>query len=260
MTKHLEDVDLTKTLSRTRSEERLLSAQRRLLHLRLLTAGLLGDHQLGPGILVVLEGWDASGKGGSIRRLVAPLDPRHVTVAPFSTPTEREARHHFLWRFFPSLPGHGGMSVFDRTWYGRVLVERIEDLVAPDAWERAYGEINSFERSLVDEGVVIIKLFLHISADEQLRRFEDRQSDPLKNWKLTEDDWRNRSMRAAYHEAIDDMLDRTDTDAAPWHVIPAESKHFARVAVIETVNRELERGLRRFGIEPPASEGRDYGV
>ena len=256
----LDKVDLSKSMSRASAEERLLDAQRHLLHLRLVAAGLIGDGRIGPGILVLFEGWDASGKGGAIRRLVTPLDPRHVTVAAFGTPTVREARHHFLWRFFPSLPGLGGMSVFDRTWYGRVLVERVEELVPEATWRRAYEEINAIEHSLVEEGLVIVKFFLHISAEEQLRRFEDRESDPLKIWKLTDEDWRNRAKRPAYRDAVDEMLARTDTDSAPWHVVPSESKHFARLMVIETVIRSLEEHMRRAGIEPPVSEGRDYGA
>jgi polyphosphate kinase 2 (PPK2 family) len=260
MVQRLDDVDLDHSLSRVESEERLVAAHRHLLHLRLVTAGLLGDGSLGPGILVLMEGWDASGKGGAIRRLVAPLDPRHVTVAPFGTPTDREARHHFLWRYFPSIPGLGGMSVFDRSWYGRVLVERVEKIASKEAWQRAYSEINGFEESLSLEGVVVIKIFLHISDAEQLRRFEARREDSLKSWKLTDEDWRNRSQRAAYEVAIDDVLTHTDTDLAPWHVIPAESKHYARVAVVETVIAQIERGMRRHGLEPPVSQGRDYGI
>jgi len=260
MPPRLHQVDLSLTMSREESEKRIAAAQRRLLHLRLLTAGLLGDGTLGPGIMVVMEGWDASGKGGAIRRLVAPLDPRHVTVATFAAPTQRELRHHFLWRFFPSVPGIGGMSVFDRSWYGRVLVERVEHLIDEETWRRAYGEINGFEQSLAIEGLVVIKLFLHISDEEQLRRFESRQANPLKSWKLTEEDWRNRAKRHAYEHAIDDCLAETSTEAAPWHVIAADSKHYARVAVLERVITELEEGMKRYGMEPPPSEGRDFGV
>ena len=256
----LSSADLSLRLSRVESEERLLRAQRRLLHLRLMSGGLVGDGRLGPPLLVLTEGWDASGKGGAIRRIVAPLDPRHVTVAPFAAPTPRELRHHFMWRFFPSLPGWGGMTVLDRSWYGRVLVERVEGLIDEATWTRAYDEINSFERSLADEGMVIVKLFLHISDDEQLRRFEARRDDPLKSWKLTDEDWRNRAQRPAYEGAIEDMLQRTDTGSAPWTVIPAESKHLARVAAIEQVIHQLETGMTAAGIEPPPSEGKDFGA
>jgi len=260
MATSLSHTKLDEKLSRSDSLLEIDVAQRRLLHLRLINAGLLGDGRLGPPLLVLIEGWDASGKGGAIRRLVAPLDPRHVTVAPFAAPTPREVRHHFFWRFFPVLPGWGGMTVLDRSWYGRVLVERVEALIEPKVWDRAYDEISDMERSLVGEGMVIIKLFLHISDKEQLKRFEARAGDPLKAWKLTDEDWRNRAKRPDYELAIDEMLARTDTDAAPWDVIPAESKHFARVAVLRKVIGRLEAGMIRSGIEIPPSSGLDFGA
>lgn len=253
----LDDIDLTQTMSKEEAEVRLLRAQRHLLHLRLISGGLIGN-QIGPPLLVLMEGWDASGKGGAIRRLVAPLDPRHYRVDSFGTPSSNDRRHHFLWRFFPSIPGTGGMVVLDRTWYGRVLVERVEDLVDEQGWERAYGEINDFERSMAAEGVIFVKFFLHISEEEQLRRFEGRRDNPLKQWKLTEEDWRIRAQRDRYLEAINEMLRRTDTDHAPWTVIAAESKHFARIAVIETVIAALEEGMRHNGIQPPRSLGLDF--
>ena len=160
---------------------------------------------------VVFEGWDASGKGGAIKRLVKQLDPRHVRVRSFSAPTDDEQRHHWLWRFWPVLPGWGGMAVFDRSWYGRVLVERVEGFAEHDAWQRAYTEIREFESMLVVEGTILVKFWMHISEEEQLRRFEARKKDPLKSWKLTDEDWRNREKRAEYAEAVEDMLDRTST-------------------------------------------------
>lgn len=258
MSLSLADVDLTQKLSKAASEECLAALQRHLLHLRLVCAGLIGDGMLGPPVLVLFEGWDASGKGGAIRRLVAHIDPRHVSVTGFGTPSTRESRHHFLWRFFPHLPGLGGMSVFDRTWYGRVLVERVENLAAPAAWQRAYDQINDIERALGEEGMIIIKLFLHISDDEQLRRFEERRTDPLTSWKLTEEDWRNRSKRSDYETAIDEMLARTSPPSAPWSVIAGNSKHFARVSVLEHVIARIEHGMRMAGIEPPASQGLEF--
>jgi polyphosphate kinase 2 (PPK2 family) len=184
--------------------------------LRLQAGGQIGGRRLGPPLAVLFEGWDAAGKGGAIRRLTARLDPRHFTVAQFAAPTERERRHHFLWRFVPPLPGWGGMTVFDRTWYGRVLVERVEGLASEAEWERAYGQIVDFERALAVEGMVLVKLWLHISAGEQLRRFHAREADPLKRWKLTDEDWRNRERRADYGQAIEEMLRRADHAAAPW--------------------------------------------
>ena len=208
--------------------------------------------RLGPPLAILFEGWDASGKGGAIKRLVAPLDPRHVRVVQFAAPTHDEKRHHFLWRFWPSLPGWGGMAVFDRTWYGRVLVERVEGFASQDKWTRAYDEINNFERGLADEGTVLIKFWLHISPEEQLKRFKRRETDPLKSWKLTDEDWRNREKLDVYSEAVEDMIARTSIEPhATWHLIPGDSKRYARVAVVETVVAEIEEGMRRHGMKPP---------
>jgi polyphosphate kinase 2 (PPK2 family) len=246
----LADVDLTRSLRGDETERRLAAAQRRLLTLRLQLGGLTGDGPLGPPLLVLFEGWDASGKGGAIKRLVAPLDPRHVRVAQFAAPTETEKRHHFLGRFWPVLPGWGGMTVLDRSWYGRVLVERVRGLASEPEWTRAYDDIVAFERMLVGDGTVLVKLWLEISEAEQLRRFEKRRRDPLRHWKLTDEDWLNRGQRPQYEEAVEAMLAHTDQPAAPWHLIPAESKGYARVAVIETVIEAVEAGMRAHGIEP----------
>ncbi len=254
----LDEIDLSASMTREKSEQRIERLQLRLLHLRLVSGGLLGTGELGPPLCVAFEGWDASGKGGAIKRLVGRIDPRHVSVAQFGVPSDEEKRHHFLWRFGDSLPGWGEMSVFDRSWYGRVLVERVEKLVKPDVWQRAYDEINDFEHGLVDEGMTLVKIWLHISDGEQKRRFETRRDDPLRRWKLTDEDWRNRSKRAEYVEAVEEMLDKTDKADAPWDLISAESKHYARVAVLKTVISRMEEGMRRWGIEPPVSEGEDY--
>jgi AMP-polyphosphate phosphotransferase len=249
-----EHIDLTLTLPAVEAQERLERAQRRLLALRLQCAGLIGDGTLGPPLCVLFEGWDASGKGGAIRRLTAPLDPRHVTVAEFAAPSEREKRHHFLWRFWPVIPGTGGMVVLDRSWYGRVLVERVEGFASKPEWRRAYEEIANFERGICDEGLVLVKFWMQISEAEQLKRFEARRSDPLKRWKLTDDDWRNRERRPEYEQALRDMLRHTDHKQAPWTLIPAESKAYARVAVIEAVVERLEHGMRAAGQEPLDAE------
>jgi polyphosphate kinase 2 (PPK2 family) len=242
----LADVDLSERLGKEEGLERLEKLQKRLLQARLELGGLLGDGTLGPPLCVVFEGWDASGKGGAIKRLVAPLDPRHVTVAQFAAPTEREKRHHFLWRFWPHLPGRGGMCVFDRSWYGRVLVERVEGFATKAEWTRAYDEIVSFESGLCADGMVLVKLWMHISPEEQLRRFEERQKSKLKRWKLTDEDWRNRERRPAYEKAVDEMLERTDHELAPWHVVPGDSKSLARVRVVEIVLDALrDRGYPR---------------
>ena len=202
---------------------------------------------------MVFEGWDASGKGGALKRLVETLDPRHVRVAQYGAPTDIEKRHHFLWRFWPALPGLGGMTVFDRSWYGRVLVERIDELATPEQWERAYRTIAEFERSFCEEGGVLVKFWLHLSEEEQLRRFEERQQDPLKRWKLSDDDWKNRAKRPLYLRAVEDMLERTDHEHAPWCLVEAESKRFARIKVIETVTARIERGMRERGFPVPAA-------
>jgi polyphosphate kinase 2 (PPK2 family) len=248
----LDEVDLSHKLSKEESEKQLAKLQERLLGLRLVLGGLIGDGRLGPPVCVLFEGWDASGKGGAIKRLVAPLDPRHVRVASFAAPTPTEKRHHFMWRFWPALPGWGGWAVLDRTWYGRVLVERVEGLATEEQWRRSYGEINDVESSLAAEGMILIKFWLHISSEEQLKRFEARQNDPLKSWKLTPDDWKNRGLRELYVEAIEEMFEQTDKPHARWHVVPGESKHYARVHVLERVITDIEKGMRRLGFDPPS--------
>jgi len=247
----LGEVDLTLKLSHEEEERELKAAGARLAQLRLTLGGLIGECEVGPPLIVVFEGWDASGKGGAIKRLVAPLDPRHVRVSQFAAPTPDEKRHHFLGRFWPALPGWGGMTVFDRSWYGRVLVERVEGFASREEWTRGYEEINGFERTLTDEGAIIVKLWLHTSSEEQLKRFKSRAEDPLKSWKLTEEDWRNREKRPQYEAAVEEMLERTDQPHARWRVVSAESKRFARVEVIRLVNEEIEKGMGRAGQEPP---------
>jgi polyphosphate kinase 2 (PPK2 family) len=248
----LDAVDLSLALSDDEGAKRLAKASRRLLRLRLFMGGQLQEGVLGPPLCIVFEGWDASGKGGAIKRLVDPLDPRHVRVAQFAAPTYDEKRHHFLARFWPALPGWGGMAVFDRSWYGRVLVERVEGFATEAQWRRAYGEIVGFERSLADEGMLLIKFWLHISDEEQLRRFKRRERSPLKRWKLNDEDWRNRKQRAAYEAAVEEMLERTDHPRGVWHVVPAEDKVYARVAVVETVCEQIESALQERGLHPPS--------
>ncbi|HEX6586704.1 MAG TPA: UDP-galactose-lipid carrier transferase [Solirubrobacterales bacterium] len=248
----LDELDLSLKLSREEEAAGLERGGRRLAQLRLTLGGLIGDGKLGPPVCVLFEGEDASGKGGAIKRLVTHLDPRHVRVVQFAAPSHDEKRHHFLWRFWPSLPGWGGMAVFDRSWYGRVLVERVEGFATREQWLRAYDEINSFERTLASEGMILIKFWLHISGAEQTKRFKRREKDPLKSWKLTDEDWRNRERRDQYKEAVEDMVARTSIEPyARWHLVPAESKRYARVAVIDTVIAEIEDGMRRVGMEPP---------
>src|SRR3954451_6124021 len=247
----LDQLDLSLTLSRKEQDERLSAAQKRLSALRLQLGGKLGNNsELGPPVCVLMEGWDASGNGGAIKRLVADLDKRHVRVATFSAPTEDEKRHHYLSRFVPALPGWGGMAVLDRSWYGRVLVERVEGYAGVDEWTRAYDEIVEFERSNALEGMILIKFWLHLSPEEQLRRFERRERKPLKRWKLTEEDWRNREKWDEYATAVEDMLEKTDHVHARWQLVEGDSKRWARVKVIETVITEVEAGMRERGFEP----------
>jgi polyphosphate kinase 2 (PPK2 family) len=246
----LDDVDLKSKLSAREGVIRLQHLQRRLLALRLQAGGLIGEGRFGPPVCIIFEGWDASGKGGAIRRLTGPLDPRHVRVAQFAAPDATARRHHFLWRFWPALPGWGGMTICDRSWYGRVLVERVEGFVTEPEWRRAYEEIVGFERGLCGEGMVMVKFWMHVSEKEQLRRFHQRERDPLKRWKLTDEDWRNLAHRPEYERAVAEMLRKTDHKAAPWRVIAAENKPYARVAVLDAVINAIEQGLRDAGQEP----------
>ena len=199
--------------------------------------------------IIALEGWDASGKSGAIQRLIEKLDPRWVQVWPIGRPSPEEQGRHYLWRFWQKLPPPGQIAIFDRTWYGRVLVERVEGLARPKEWRRAYDEINAFEKMLVDDGIRLVKLFLHISDEEQLRRFRERIATPTKHWKISPEDIRNRAHRRDYLAALDDMFELTSTAMAPWHVVPAEYKWFARVALAKTVVKALGKGIT---LGPPA--------
>lgn len=193
--------------------------------------------------IVVFQGWDASGKGGAIRRLTQPLDPRGFQVYPIGPPSEDERSRHYLHRFQKRLPAAGTMAIFDRSWYERVLIERVEQLVPDATWQRAYQEMNEFERTLTDDGVRIVKLFLHITPEEQLKRFSERLNNPVKQWKLTPDDIRSREQWPQYHEAINDMLRYTSTEANPWHLIPANKKWYARVKALKLIFNTLSDGL-----------------
>ena len=251
----LDNLDLTAQLSKEEYEQRLYAAQRKLLALRLGLGGHLENPDLGPGVLVVMEGSDAGGKGGAIRRIVEPLDPRHYRVSAFAKPSFDEKRKHFLWRFWKEVPGLGGFTLFDRSWYGRVLVERIEGYATKPQWKRAYDEIVQFERNLVLEGVMIIKFWVQISPEEQLRRFEKREADPLRRWKLTDEDWRNRDKIDKYTAAVEDMFDKTDHELAPWHVVSSEQKKWARVTVMETLIERIETRLESFHHPVADSDG-----
>jgi PPK2 family polyphosphate:nucleotide phosphotransferase len=196
-------------------------------------------------VIIVFEGPDAAGKGGAIKRIVERLDPRTLRVHSVVKPTSEEYQHHYMWRFWAKLPPAGQITIFDRSWYGRVLVERVEEFATEAEWKRAYREINEFERVLADDGMIIIKIFLHITKDEQLHRFKRREADPYKNWKINEEDWRNRKKWDEHNRAAEEMFERTSTEVAPWHVIPANYKWFARIKTLRIVVDQIEKALAR---------------
>ena len=234
----LETVDLTLALSKKEYQRQL---QRRQVQVRELAYQVYVQKR---PVVIVYEGWDAAGKGGSIKRLTARMDPRGYVVYPISAPQGDDKEHHYLWRFWRRLPERGQIAIFDRSWYGRVLVERVEGFATEEEWKRAYREINSFERQLHDFGTIIIKFWIHISREEQLRRFEQRKSIEYKSWKLTEEDWRNREKWPLYEQAVEEMLLKTSTVTAPWTIVEGEDKYWARVraltTVVETLSRELD--------------------
>lgn len=203
--------------------------------------------------VIVFEGHDAAGKGGTIRRLTAPLDPRFYNVWPIAKPSEEAAEHHYLWRFWRRLPAHGELGIFDRSWYGRVLVERVEGFASDAEWGRSYREINDFERALADDGARIVKIFMDVDAASQDERLKARLADPAKHWKLSADDFRNRAKRSAYEAAIADMLAKTDTDHAPWVKVDGRNKKNARLAAISAVLSVLERDV---DLTPPSLDPR----
>ena len=233
----LEIIDLTQKLDKDEYERQLdlYQTQVRLLGYHLY-------HQQRPCV-IVFEGWDAAGKGGSIRRITAALDARDYQVIQIAAPTDEEGAHNYLWRFWRHLPRAGRVTIYDRSWYGRVLVERIEGFARPREWQRAYAEINDFEAQLAERGIVLLKFWLHITAEEQLRRFQERGQVGYKAWKLTDEDWRNRDRWADYELAVNDLVERTSTRQAPWTLIAANDKRHARIAVLRTLCERLETAL-----------------
>jgi len=195
-------------------------------------------------VILVFEGPDAAGKGGVIKRVTEKLDPRFVKVYSVVKPTSEEYKHHYMWRFWNKLPPLGELAIFDRSWYGRVLVERIEKFATKEEWGRAFQEINEFERALTNSGTILMKFYVHISKTEQLRRFKKREGDPYKRWKMTDEDWRNREKWSQNIEAADEMFDLTDGEAAPWYLIEGEHKWYARLKTLKIIN---ERFLKEFG-------------
>ncbi|MEM7467092.1 MAG: polyphosphate:AMP phosphotransferase [Pseudomonadota bacterium] len=231
----LKDIDLGLSLSKSKYERRLKRYQSRLadLHRR--------SNEKGTSKVIVFEGWDAAGKGGAIRRLTFALDPRRYQVIRIAAPTDEELAHHYLWRFWRHIPRAGHTTIYDRSWYGRVLVERVEGYASVERWRQAYDEINDFEQALVEHGTLLCKFWLHISPDEQLRRFKEREETPHKQHKITADDYRNREKWPQYEQAVNEMIARTDTSWAPWRVVPAQNKRYARVRILEHLCEAFEQ-------------------
>jgi len=233
----LDRVDLSQRLTVAQYDQQLAKFQGRLGQLA------WAANQKGVSAVVVFEGWDAAGKGSAIRRVTQAMDPRLYRTVPIAAPTDEERAHHHLWRFWRHLPRAGMTTIYDRSWYGRVLVERVEGFARPDEWMRAYLEINHFEEQLADSGIVLAKFWIHLSRDEQLRRFKQRQDIPFKQYKITAEDWRNREKWAAYAAAVNDMVARTSTQHAPWTLVAGNDKRFARVQILKTFCQRLEEAL-----------------
>ena len=238
----LDDADLGLHLERASYERKLVKLQHLLTQIQ--QAYLFS----GKSAVILFEGWDAAGKGGTIRRISAAFDPRSFKVWPIGAPRKYYLERHFLLRFMERMPPNGAITIFDRSWYGRVLVERVEKLTPDKRWKSAYKEINDFERMLHDNDTRLVKLFFHISPEEQLARFEERLRNPLKRWKLSYEDFRNRNHWDEYATAIDEMFERTSTDYAPWHVIPANDKKHARITAMKIITDTLAKGV---DLSPP---------
>lgn len=234
----LNTIDLTKDISKDEYKEKLEKYQNKMRELE------YAMYAKRIPVVIVYEGWDAAGKGGNIKRLTEEMDPRGYEVVPIASPSTEELNHHYLWRFWQKMPKDGHMAIFDRSWYGRVMVERIEGFCTVEQWQRAYTEINQMEKHLANHGCIIIKFWLHISKEEQLLRFKSRQENPLKQWKITDEDWRNREKWNEYEMAVNEMLFRTNTDYAPWIIVESNSKPYARIKVLETVTSTIEKKIK----------------
>ena len=235
--KLIRDLDLTKTASAKQYASGLEKYQERLAKL------VRHKRFAGHSLVLAFEGADAAGKGGAIRRVTAALDARQYMTVPIAAPTDEERAHPYLWRFWRQVPPLSGIAIFDRSWYGRVLVERVEGYCSVADWMRAYDEINQFEEQLTDAGSIVVKFWLQISAAEQLRRFNEREKTAFKRFKITADDWRNRKRWKAYESAVCDMVDRTSTEIAPWTLVEAEDKSYARLKILKTIVKRLEAAL-----------------
>ena len=235
----LDCLDMTQHLEKDDYQEQLITEQARL-------SGLMRDKRMRRhSLIAVFEGNDAAGKGGSIRRVAAALDPRQYSIVPIAAPSEDERAQPYLWRFWRQVPARGKFTIFDRSWYGRVLVERVEGFCTPADWMRAYGEINDFEEQLTAAGAIVVKFWLAIDKDTQLERFQEREEIPFKRFKITEEDWRNREKWDLYRTAVCDMVDRTSTEISPWTLVEANDKRWARVKVLRTINEALEAAFAK---------------
>lgn len=241
MMKKISEIDLKQSLDKKTYKKKL-----ELLQCEILNAQqFLFNEKI--GLILVFEGMDAAGKGGAIKRITERIDPRGYVVHPISAPQPHELRFNYMHRFWRKLPQHGQIAIFDRSWYGRVLVERIEGFATDNEWKRAYAEINNFEKLLTDENYIILKFWIHVDKDEQLKRFEERARNPYKSWKLTEEDWRNRAKFDSYEEAANDMFAKTDSEQAPWVLVPGNDKLFARIYILEQTIAHIKKEVKRRG-------------
>lgn len=231
----LAKTDLSKSMPKEVYEERLKELQKKMEHLH----GELYRRRI--PVVLGFEGWDAGGKGGAIKRLTSHMDPRGYVVNPTASPSDTEKAHHYMWRFWRAMPKAGHIAIFDRTWYGRVMVERLEGFCSENDWQRAYNEINEFEKELKDWGAVMIKFWVQIDKDTQLARFQERQNNPEKQWKITDEDWRNREKWDEYEVAVNEMLQKTNTEYAPWHILESVDKKYARIKALKIVIEEIKK-------------------
>lgn len=238
----IEDINLDINMNKKEYKKELKKLQYEMLNIQ----QFLFNNKI--GLILVFEGMDAAGKGGAIKRLTQRLDPRGYIVHPISAPQPHELRYHYLHRFWRKLPQYGQIGIFDRSWYGRVLVERIEGFASNDEWSRAYDEINSFEKNLTDDKYIVVKFWIHVDKDEQLNRFKERQINPYKIWKLTDEDWRNRDKFDDYVACANDMFKKTDTQSAPWKLISGNNKHYARINVLKETIKQVEKEVVRRGL------------
>lgn len=238
-TSSLQKVDLSLALSKEEYKQELKKLQDRIEELH----GELYRRRI--PVILGFEGWDAGGKGGAIKRLTEKMDPRGYRVHPTASPNDIEKVHHYLWRFWKNVPKDGHIAIFDRTWYGRVMVERIEGFCTKEEWQRAYQEINEMEKQFFQHGAIVLKFWLQIDKDEQERRFKERMDNPEKQWKITDEDWRNREKWDEYEKAVDEMLVRTSTTYAPWIIVEGNNKYYARIKILRTVVEAMEKRIEQ---------------